>query len=344
MLGIVDPLFLDSTAMSRFLLATVLVAGGTSCTSPSPKRLSVPAQTIVATTTTSTAPPSTVSQNLASTAAGTSSLPALPAPPAPPGPPSPAKAVVSLSPTATETLFALGAGALVRAVDSGSTYPPSAPRSDLSAASIDVTKVMAMTPDLVVVASDIGDAPSALAARGVRVLVQPPARSLNEAYAQIRQLGEATGRSPESENLVALMQSKIAAIIARTPQRATPVRYYHERNGTFASLASTSFLGQIYALLGARSIADGAPGDPYFPTLTSPFVIDANPDLIVLADAKCCHVTIDTVRARPEWQTINAVKNNAIALIDDDLASTWGPRVVDLLQAISGRLLALPAS
>ena len=252
--------------------------------------------------------------------------------------------VISLSPTATETLFALGAGGLVRAVDSESTYPPSAPRSDLSAASVDVTKVMAMAPDLVVFASDAGDGPSAIAARGVRVLVQPPARSLNEAYAQIRELGEATGRALESENLVALMQSRIAAIVARTPQRATPVRYYHERNGTFASLTSTSFLGQIYALLGARSIADGAPGDASYPTLTSPIVIEANPDLIVLADARCCHVTIDTVRARPAWQAINAVKNTAIALIDDELANTWGPRVVDLLQAISGRVLALPAS
>ncbi len=253
------------------------------------------------------------------------------------------KAIVSLSPTATETLFALGAGGLVKAVDSLSSYPPSAPRTDLSGATPDIDKLMTYGPDLVVVSEDQAGTATTLAARGVTVILQPPATSLDDSYAQIRQLGATIGKTAEAEQLVGGMQAKIAEIVSKTPP--TPLRYYHERTDQFASVTSASFLGQLYGLLNLRSIADvGAAPGTREATLSAQAIIDANPDLIVLADTRCCRQTSDTVRARPGWSALKAITTNTVVIVDDDLANRWGPRIVDLLQAISGRLLARTTS
>ena len=253
------------------------------------------------------------------------------------------KAIVSLSPTATETLFALGAGGLVKAVDNLSSYPPSAPRTDLTGATPDIDKLMAFGPEIVVLSDDRAGTAETLAARGVTVILQPPAMSLDDSYAQIRQLGAAIGKTAEAQQLVGGMQAKIAEIISKTP--TTPLRYYHERTDQFASVTSASFLGQLYGLLNLRSIADvGSVPGTREATLSAQAIIDANPDLIVLADTKCCRQTSDTLRARPGWSELTAITTNTVVIVDDDLANQWGPRIVDLLQAISGRLLARTAS
>jgi iron complex transport system substrate-binding protein len=309
----------------------------TSCSNP--RVVAVAPTTSAALTRTTTTPATTVAPvtvTLSAPPAATETAVATTAPKPVP------KAVVSLSSTATETLFALGAGSLVKAVDSQSTYPLSAPRTDISASAPDVNKLMALAPDLVVISADANGASAALSQRGVAVLLQPAALSLEEAYNQITQLGAAVGKTAEAEQLVAGMKAKIAAIVAQTPR--SPLRYYHERTDQFASISSTSFLGQLYALLNLRSIADTSaqPGQN-FPTLSAQAVIAANPDLIVLADGNCCRQTIDTLRARPGWDALAAVTTNTVVSVDDDLANRWGPRIVDLLQAISGRLLARPA-
>jgi iron complex transport system substrate-binding protein len=301
---------------------------------------STPRVTAVAPT---TLPPQTTTSLPTPTTAPATTVPPDPqasaAPIATTVPKPPAKAVVSLSPTATETLFALGAGGLVKAVDNLSSYPLSAPRTDITSAAPDIDKLMAFEPDLVVLSEDTASTAAALAARSINVLTQPPAASLDDSYAQIRQLGAAIGKSAEAEQLVAGMKAKIAEIVSKTPP--TPLRYYHERTDQFASVTSASFLGQLYGLLNLRSIADaGAPPGAKDATLSAQAIIDANPDLIVLADTKCCRQTSDTLRARPGWGALTAVTTNTVVIVDDDLASRWGPRIVDLLQAISGRLLA----
>jgi iron complex transport system substrate-binding protein len=202
---------------------------------------------------------------------------------------------------------------------------------------------MAFAPDLVVLSEDPTGTAATLAARGVTVLLQPPATSLEDSYAQIRQLGATIGKTAEAEQLVGGMQAKIAEIVSKTPPN--PLRYYHERTDQFASVTSASFLGQLYGLLNLRSIADaGAAPGARDATLSAQAIIDANPDLIVLADTKCCRQTSDTLRARPGWSTLTAITTNTVVVVDDDLANRWGPRIVDLLQAISGRLLTRTTS
>jgi iron complex transport system substrate-binding protein len=245
-------------------------------------------------------------------------------------------AVVSLSPTATETLFAIGAGRQVIAVDDQSDYPPAAPRTTLSGYQPNVEAIAAKKPDLVVIADDSSGLSAQLAKIEIPVLVDPPATNLNAAYAQVVQLGTATGHPADAAHLVASMRSSIDQVVRSTPHRTPPLRIYHELDQTLYTATSSTFIGQLYRLLGADNIADAADttGSGY-PQLSAEYVVKADPQVIFLADTKCCHQDLATVEARPAWSGITAVRNGAVIDLDDDIASRWGPRVVDLVRLIA---------
>ena len=119
--------------------------------------------------------------------------------------------IVSLSPTATETLFAIGAASQVVAVDDQSDYPKSAPQTSLSGFTPNVEAIAGYRPDLVVIAYDPKGLSGALQRLGITVLHQDGAKSFKGAYQQIRQLGMVTGRDPAAAKLVSGMKAKIAA-------------------------------------------------------------------------------------------------------------------------------------
>jgi iron complex transport system substrate-binding protein len=111
---------------------------------------------------------------------------------------------------------------------------------------------------------------------------------------------------------------------------------YHELDNTYYSASSKSFIGSVYALLGLDNIADPADSaGTGYPQLSAEGIVKANPDLIVLADSKCCQQTAATVGARPGWASIAAVKNGTVVTVDDDIASRWGPRVVELVKTVA---------
>ena len=254
------------------------------------------------------------------------------------------KAVISLSPTATEDLFAIGAGPQVTAVDDQSNFPTEAPKTDLSGFQPNVEAIAARKPDLVVVADDSAGVSAALGKVGVAVLVEPAAKNLDEAMAQIGQLGQATGHTSEAAALVTRIRGDVGKIVASAPKPARPVRIYHEVDQTFYSATSSTFIGQLYKTLGAENIADPADKDGSgYPQLSPEFIVKANPDAIFLSDAKCCGQSLQTVAARPGWSGINAVKSGTVISLSEDVASRWGPRVVDLVQAIADGMAKVPA-
>jgi iron complex transport system substrate-binding protein len=258
-----------------------------------------------------------------------------------------AQRIVSLSPTATEILFALGAGELVIAVDANSNYPAEAPITDLSGFEPNVEAISAFEPDLVVVSNDAGNVVAGLEALGVPVLQQPAAKSLDETFAQIEQLGAATGFIAQSAELVKNMQTDIDEIVASAAPAAgtAPRTYYHELDPTFYSATSTTFIGQIYAAFGLVNIADATskPADDFgYPQLSPEYIVAQDPDLIFLADVKCCEATAASVGARPGWEALGAVTNGGVVELDDDIASRWGPRVVDQYRAVAAALAKLP--
>ncbi len=251
--------------------------------------------------------------------------------------------IVSLSPTATEMLFAIGADEQVVAVDTHSNFPPEAPTSDLSGFEPNVEAILGYEPDVVVASSDPGGLVSGLAAAQVPTIVHAAAGSLDDAYAQIEQLGAATGHVADAARLVARMRSEIGDIVAQAAGRGEGLSYYHELDTSLFSVSSDTFIGEVYGLLGLDNIADEAAeraGSPY-PQLSAEYVVEADPDLILLADTKCCDVDAETVAARPGWGEVSAVKHDAIVELDDDVASRWGPRVVQLLRRVADEVAAL---
>lgn len=243
-------------------------------------------------------------------------------------------AIISLSPSATEMLYAIGAGPQVKAVDQDSDYPPGVPRTQLSGLTPNVEAIVTYKPDLVV----SYDAPAPikqLASFGIPVLELPAPTSLSGVYAEIDQLGLATGHVRQARTEITSLRAKIAAIVAAVPHHARPLTYYYELDQTYYSVTSDTFIGKLLALLGMKSIADAAKGatDGY-PQLSAEYILRANPDYIILADTICCHQDAATVATRPGWSVLAAVKESRIIGLNDDIASRWGPRIVLLLAKV----------
>ena len=245
--------------------------------------------------------------------------------------------IVSLSPTATESLFAIGAGKQVVAVDDQSDYPKRVPRTALSGVTPNVEAIASYRPDLVVVQYDSGGVVEALRKLNIRVLVQPSAKNLKAAYAQIAQLGVLTGHKLGAAAVIARMKRAIARAVRSTPRRARSV--YHELSPDYYSATSRTFIGGIYRLFGLRNIADAADSSGSgYPQLSEEYILSANPSLIVLADTRCCGQTVASVAKRPGWSGIAAVRTGSVVAVDDSVASRWGPRIVQFVQAVAKAL------
>ena len=243
--------------------------------------------------------------------------------------------IVSLSPTATEMLFAVGAGDQVIAADDFSDYPPQAPTTDLSGFEPNVEAIAGYEPDLVVISGDPGGVVKGLEALDVPVLVQSAAVTIDDSYDQMRQLGQATGHVGEADAAVAQMQTDIGAALAAAADGAG-MSVYHELDDTYYSVTSDTFVGQIYELFGMTNIADEANGAATgYPQLSAEYIVEADPDLIVLADTVCCGQDAEAVAARDGWDGLNAVEDGGVVTVDDSVASRWGPRIVEFIEAIS---------
>ncbi|MDA2807735.1 ABC transporter substrate-binding protein [Nocardiopsis suaedae] len=250
--------------------------------------------------------------------------------------------IVSLSPTATEMLFAVGAGDQVVAADEYSDFPEEAPTTDLSGFTPNVEAVTEEDPDLVVLARDAEDSADQLEKVGIDVLVLEAATGFQDTYDQLRLLGEATGHAEEGDAEAERVQGEIEGIVADTREAVgdTGLSVYHEVDDAMYSATSDTFIGQVYSELGLDNIADRADGAAEaggYPQLSPEFVVEENPDLVFLAypgeDAAA------DLEDRPAFDTVTAVDNGDIVQLDEDVSSRWGPRVVDLVQSVSDAVI-----
>jgi iron complex transport system substrate-binding protein len=295
-----------------FLAALTLIAGVTGCatrhrSSPPPEPLSDPASAFPAKVTVEGQEPVTIPQQ--------------------------PKRIVSLSPTATETLYAVGAGRQVVAVDQYSTFPAEAPRTGLSGMTADAATIGGHSPDLVIAPDSATKLAEGLRELDVPVLLTPAPTTLDGAYQQVETLGRATGHTDQAKDVARRMRGDIEKIVRDTPRPPRPLTYFHEISPDGYTASAQSFVGSVYGLFGLVNIADPAQGP--FPQLSAERVIQANPDLIFLADTRCCQVTAPSIPARPGWNTLNAVRSGGVVELDDDLSGRWGPRVVDLVRRVS---------
>jgi cobalamin transport system substrate-binding protein len=244
--------------------------------------------------------------------------------------------IVSLSPTVTEDLFAIGAGKQVVAVDEDSNYPRRAPRTKLSGYTPNVEAIANYHPDVVFISYDPGDFASQLRKLGIKVVDEPAVNNITRAYKEILGLGRLTGHVTGANAVVHSMRTRLAAIVRSVPASRRHLRVYHELEQDYYSATSKTFIGSIYRLFGFRNIADGAAtaGNQY-PQLSAEYIVAQNPQIVVLADTKCCQQTAATVAARPGWSTVAAVQHHRVIGVDDDVASRWGPRIVQFARAVA---------
>jgi iron complex transport system substrate-binding protein len=244
--------------------------------------------------------------------------------------------IASLSPAATEVLFAIGAGDQVAAVDKFSDYPPEAKtRQQLDAFEPSVEAIAGAQPDLVFVFYDPGNLVDGLARAGLTVFFLETPTSVEGVLEQIRLLGQATGHPQEADELVATMQQAIGDIQEQVADVEQGPRLFHEVDNQLYTVAPASFVGSLYTILKAQNIAAGT--DQAFPQLSQEAIIEADPEVIILGDAAGGE-TAETVKARPGWGSISAVKNSRIYVIDPDIVSRPGPRLVDALETLAQAL------
>jgi iron complex transport system substrate-binding protein len=256
-------------------------------------------------------------------------------------------AIISLSPTGTEMLYAIGAGRQVRAVGRYSDYPPQAPHTRLSEFTPSVEAIVARRPDLVVIDPEAARGLAGqLAGFGIKVVLLPAATKLADVYAQLDELGRATGHLARARTESRRIRAQITRIVASVrhhsePPHSEPLTYYYELSATYYSVTSSTFVGRLLGLLGLKSIADsahGAAGASGYPQLSAEAILTANPDYIFLADTICCGQSARTVAARPGWALIRAVRQHHVIGLNDDIASRWGPRIVNLLRTVAAAL------
>ncbi len=251
--------------------------------------------------------------------------------------------IVSLAPTATEDLYAVGAGPQVVAVDQDSDYPATAPVTKLSGLTPNLEAIAKYNPDLVVASQNSGGLVSGLGKLGIPVLIEPAVTNLAGAYQQIDQIGQATGHLAEAEKTTASMKTQIAATVKRAGSSHPDLTYYWELTANpYYSVTSSTFIGQIVALFGLKNVADAADkaSDGGYPQLSEEYIVKAQPQIIFLADNQAADggQTAAKVAERPGWSAIPAVKDHEVVGLNDDIASRWGPRlpllVAEIAQAV----------
>lgn len=249
--------------------------------------------------------------------------------------------IISLSPSATESLFEIGAGKQVLAVDSLSNYPKSAPITALSAFEPNVEAIAALKPDLVVLSVDAMKSivvKEALEKLNIAVLMEKAPENLAQAYRGIEVLGAVTDHTSEAKKLTFKMAALIKSIINRT-KKTVKITFFHELDNTLYSVTSDTFIGKVYKDFGLVNIADKAAGaDSYgYPQLSAEYLLKTDPDIIFLADAEYGE-SASTVKARPGWSGITAVSKRNVFALPNDIPSRWGPRLVDFYRYVAASL------
>ncbi len=320
-------------------LAAVALSGCTGAATPTPS-----AATDAPSTATPTAPPATSKASVSPAAEapfpvtltddeGTSvTIPAEPT------------RIVTLTPAATETLFALGLGdRIVGKAEDVLLYPPQASavpdveKFDGSAVAVDVEQIVADKADLVIAGGNFGTPPDTvqqLRDLGLPVVVVY-APTVDGVYTDIKLLGWAVGRSGEAAAMVATMRAGFDAVTAAVADAPRPRVYYElDATGAYYGPSDQSFLAQMIGLAGGDPITTGSP-DKY--DISAERLLAEDPEVILLADA-AYGVTAADVAARPGWSTMTAVKNGDIRPIDDSTVTRPGPRLFQGLELLASTI------
>ncbi|MDD1770031.1 MAG: cobalamin-binding protein [Methanomassiliicoccales archaeon] len=242
--------------------------------------------------------------------------------------------IVSVAPSPTEILFAVGAGSQVVGVDNYSDYPAQAKNlPQIGSYTLNIEVIMSLKPDLIV-SSDL--VPRAqldqLEAQGVPYFIFAT-RTMEDVIKDLRLAGSLTGHSLEAESLVAGLQARINAVTNKTlASGVEKIRTYIEYYPLW-TYGPGSFGNDIIRLAGGANIASNASSE--YPELTTEYIIAQDPQVIIYTTGPMTTTIASDFAARSGWSNTYAVSHDKIYSIDDNLVSRYGPRVVDGLEQMA---------
>ena len=253
----------------------------------------------------------------------------------------PAARIISLAPSNTEILFAIGAGKQVVGRDTFSDYPAEALNvADIGGGfgALDTEAILASTPDLVL-AGELTPAEQiqALEELGLNVFVLGNPVALTEMYESLRTVATMTGHLEETETLIASLETRVLAVEQKLAGVTDPPLVLYELDGTDPNApwvpGPGSFVNTLLTSAGGNSVS--AALEDQWVQMGLEAIIEKDPEIILLGDATWGGVTPEMVAARGGWEALTAVQNGSGSPFDDNLVSRPGPRLVDGLEALA---------
>jgi iron complex transport system substrate-binding protein len=257
--------------------------------------------------------------------------------------------LISLAPSTTEMLFALGVGDRVVGVTDYDNYPynfsawiEAGNMTSVGGYSTpNMEAIATLQPDLILATNiNSGDVPT-MRSLGYNVIVTNPT-SINGVYQDILMIGRAAGVEDSASaliNSISAQISNVADTIAAANITDQPTVYYEVwyDPSFLMSAGSASWINDVITNAGGINIYGDV--NQQYPTTSSEVIVQKNPDVILLPTdpgyAMAFYGSIDDVKARPGWNAINAVQNDRIYTIDESLFSVPGPRIGDQVQAVA---------
>ncbi len=247
---------------------------------------------------------------------------------------SPAQHVISLAPSITECLFAIGAGDRIAGVTDYCTFPPAATTKPkiggITTPSIEA--IVRLHPDLIVLSMEgnVRQDFDRLVDLHIPVFVTNP-RTLDGIYRSLHQLGVLTDHEADADSLTRALQTREEAVRRHAGTSRVPVLLLLSIDPLIAAGGNT-FLNDVLRLAGGDNIAATIPGT--YPALSREIVLARNPAVLLLT-TDLVHNTDNLLTQFPEWRNLDAVRNNRVYRIDPDIISRPGPRALDALELLS---------
>ena len=251
----------------------------------------------------------------------------------------PAQRVISLAPSNTEILFAIGAGDQVVGRDQLSDYPEAAKNvTDVGSAfeALDTETIVSLTPDLVLAAEiNTPEQVKQLEDLGLTVYYLNNPLTLEDMYGNLEIVAQLTGHEDETASLIESLKARVAAVDEKIAPISSRPGVFYELDGTDPAKPFTAgkgtFIKQLIDRAGGYNIASELDG---YPQISLEQVVAADPAFIILGDARY-GVTPESIAQRPGWENLTAVKNGKVLPFNDDLVSRPGPRLVDALEELA---------
>ena len=210
--------------------------------------------------------------------------------------------ILCLSASATQMLYAIGAGEQVVGVDRYSSYPADAPRTKFTGAETSAEAYLSLKPDLVIVAYESGRVVQQLRLLKIPVLVLPPATTFADVDGQLAELGAATGHAAGTRSAESVLRHDLSSAERAVGAAARGETYYVELDTTYYTATSKTFIGAEFSLFGMTNIVDAAGRTTTYPQISAEYVLKENPDYVFLADTVCCHQDARLFGHRPGFR------------------------------------------